>query len=320
MLSNLLFLGFGLLCAAIGGELFVRGLIGVASWLRLPASVVGATVAAFATSSPELTVAINAAAEDRPEIALGDALGSNIVNVGLVIGLLLLVGSSVSDLSRRDALTALGLTVLLGFMILDGELARTDGLVLLLCFAAWLSVNLQEALRERDERAPSDGQGSNDIALDTLGERRHGRSVIEAVLGLLFLVAAGRLLVIGAKGLGADLGLSTFVVGVVLVSLGTSLPELATAVASKLRGHAELGLGTALGSNVFNTSFIVGVAIILSPIDVDRRDVWTSLVFGGAVLVVLLWRVKGESFGRWRGGLLLAMYGGALGALLLLQA
>ena len=139
------------------------------------------------------------------------------------------------------------------------------------------------------------------------------------MLGLVFLVAAGRLLVVGAKGLGADLGLSTFVVGVVLVSLGTSLPELATAVASKLRGHAELGLGTALGSNVFNTSFIVGVATVLSPPEVDRRDVWTSLVFGAAVLVVLLWRVKGEDVGRWRGALLLAMYGGALGALLLLQ-
>jgi len=298
----------------------VRGLIGVAAWLRLPAALIGATVAAFATSSPELTVAINAAAEDRPEIALGDALGSNIVNVGLVIGLLLLVGTSTSDLSRRDALTALGLTVLLGFMILDGELARTDGMVLLLAFAAWLSVSLDEAFRERHERAPDDGQGSDDVAVNTLGERRHGRSVVEAVLGLVFLVAAGRLLVVGAKGLGADLGLSIFVVGVVLVSLGTSLPELATAVASKLRGHAELGLGTALGSNVFNTSFIVGVATVIAPIDVDRRDVWTSLVFGGAVLVVLLWRVKGEDFGRWRGGVLLAMYGSALAALLLLQA
>jgi cation:H+ antiporter len=320
VLSNLLFLGLGLLCAAIGGELFVRGLIGIASWLRFPAALVGATVAAFATSSPELTVAINAAADDRPEIALGDALGSNIVNVGLVIGLLLLVGSAASDLSRRDALTALGLTVLLGVLIVDGELARTDGMVLLLTFAAWLSVNVDEALRERGERPPDEGQSADDIALETLGERRHRRSVVEAVLGLVFLVAAGRLLVVGAKGLGADLGLSTFVVGVVLVSLGTSLPELATAVASKVRGHAELGLGTALGSNVFNISFIVGVTTVLSPFDVDRRDVWTSLVFGAAVLVVLLWRVKGKDFGRWRGALLLAMYGGALGALLLLQA
>lgn len=130
---------------------------------------------------------------------------------------------------------------------------------------------------------------------------------------------APTVLVVGAKGLGADPGLSTFFVGVVLVSLGTSLPELASAVASKVRGNAELGLGTALGSYVFNTSFIVGVVIVLSPIDVDRRDVWTSLVFGAAVLVVLLWRVKGKHFGRLRGALLLAMYGGSLGALLLLQ-
>ena len=139
MLSNLLFLGFGIVCAAIGGELFVRGLLGVAWWLRLPASVIGVTVAAFATSSPELTVAINAAAEGRSEIALGDALGSNIVNIGLVVGLLLLAGAAARDLSRRDALTALALIVLMGFLVLDGELQVTDGVVLLVVFAGWLA-------------------------------------------------------------------------------------------------------------------------------------------------------------------------------------
>ena len=236
MLSNLLFLGFGLVCAAIGGELFVRGLLGVAWWLRLPASVVGATVAAFATSSPELTVAINAAADGRSEIALGDALGSNIVNVGLVVGVLLLSGAAARDLSRRDALTALGLTALMGFLVLDGELQVTDGVVLLIAFAAWLAYTLERAFDQRDPR-PSDAEGEPEsVAFHDLAEHRHGRSVVEALLGLVLLVAAGRLLVVGAKGLGTDLGLSTFVVGVVLVSFGTSLPELATAISARVRG------------------------------------------------------------------------------------
>ena len=283
MLSNLLFLGVGLVCAAIGGELFVRGLLGVAWWLRLPASVIGVTVAAFATSSPELTVAIHAAADDRSEIALGDALGSNIVNIGLVVGLLLVAGAAARDLSRRDALVALGLTVLIGFLALDGELQVTDGVVLLVVFAGWLAHTLERALEVRSSQPSDATRERDDEAFQTLGEHRHARSAAEALVGLVFLVAAGRLLVVGAKGLGADLGLSAFIVGVVLVSFGTSLPELATAISARVRGHTELGLGTVLGSNIFNTSFIVGIATVISPIEVERRNVWISL----AMLLVL---------------------------------
>ena len=318
MLSNLLFLGFGLVCAAIGGELFVRGVLGVAWWLRLPASVIGATVAAFATSSPELTVAINAAADDHSEIALGDALGSNIVNVGLVVGLLLLAGAAARDLSNCDALTALGLTVLMGFLVLDGELQVTDGVVLLIAVAGWLAYTLGRAFEQREAR-PSEGE-ADDEAFQAVAEPKHGRSIVEALFGLVLLIAAGKLLVVGAKGLGDDLGLSTFVVGVVLVSLGTSLPELATAISARVRGHTELGLGTVLGSNILNTSFIVGIATVISPIDVQRRDVWISLGVGAAMLVVLVWRVRGVTLGRWRGVVLISMYAAVLVVLLALQA
>jgi cation:H+ antiporter len=320
VLSNLLFLGFGVVCAAIGGELFVRGLLGVAWWLRLPASVIGVTVAAFATSSPELTVAINAAAEGRSEIALGDALGSNIVNIGLVVGLLLLAGAAARDLSRRDSLTALGLILLMGILVLDGELQATDGVALLVVFAGWLAHTLERALALRYTR-PSDAEPEqDDEAFQTLGEQRHARSVAEALVGLVFLVAAGKLLVVGAKGLGADLGLSTFIIGVVLVSFGTSLPELATAISARVRGHTELGLGTVIGSNIFNTSFIVGIATVISPVEVERRDVWISLGVGGAMLLVLLWRVHGINLGRWRGVVLVSMYLAALAMLLVLEA
>ena len=317
MLSHYLSLSVGLVCAAIGGELFVRGLVGVAAWARVPARVIGATIAAFATSSPELTVAINAAADERPEIALGDALGSNLVNVGLVLGLVLLAGATAgADLSRRDALTAVSIAVLLGFLIIDGELARTDGVVLLFVFASWLSVVVREAFAAR----VAHGIASEDPEiLGAISERGHRRAVLFAALGLVALVIAGRLLVVGAKGIGADLGLSTFVIGVVLISVGTSLPELATAIAAKVRGHAELGLGTLLGSNIFNVSFIVGVTVVLVPIDVDRGDVAISLIFGIAMFPVVLWRVTGETLSRWRGGLLIAIYVIALVTLVVVQ-
>jgi len=318
VLIDVLSLVLGIGFAAVGGELFVRGLVGVSAWARVPAGVIGATVAAFATSSPELTVALNAAAEDRPEIALGDALGSNMVNLGVVVGLLLLAGTTnASDLSRRDAFTGLALVLLLALMVIDGDVARTDGLVLILCFAAWLAIVIRQTAR-LPEAQPHGGSSQDETVVATLGERLHGRSVIESLIGLGLLVAAGRLLVIGAKGIGAELGLSTFVVGVVLVSFGTSLPELATGIISKIRGHAELGLGTVLGSNIFNVGFIVGIAAVLSPIDVDRGDVWVS-IFLGAAMVPVLFVHTGARLSRWRGVALLGIYATAITVLIALQ-
>lgn len=301
-------LGLGLLFAGCGGELFVRGLVGLAAWLRMPAGVIGATVAAFATSSPELTVAVSAAGEGRPEIALGDALGSNIVNIGLVVGVVLALGAtSAADVSRRDALTGLAMALLLLVLVLDEEVSRRDGAVLLIAFSAWLAVTVERALR-----------GRSDIVA-TVAERRHGRALVAAALGLVSLVLAGRLIVAGAKSISEDLGLSTFVVGVVLVSLGTSAPELATAVIARVRGHAEVGLGAAFGSNIFNTSFIIGIAALIAPIGVVRRDVSISVLFGAALVAVVLVGSSGRRLPRWRGFVLLAAYAASILVLLAVQ-
>jgi cation:H+ antiporter len=301
-------LGLGLLFAGCGGELFVRGLVGLAAWLRMPAGVIGATVAAFATSSPELTVAVSAAGEGRPEIALGDALGSNIVNIGLVVGVVLALGAtSAADVSRRDALTGLAMALLLLVLVLDEEVSRRDGAVLLIAFSAWLAVTVERALR-----------GRSDIVA-TVAERRHGRALVAAALGLVSLVLAGRLIVAGAKSISEDLGLSTFVVGVVLVSLGTSAPELATAVIARVRGHAEVGLGAAFGSNIFNTSFIIGIAALIAPIGVVRRDVSISVLFGAALVAVVLVGSSGRRLPRWRGFVLLAAYAASIFVLLAVQ-
>jgi cation:H+ antiporter len=308
MARDLTFLAMGVLLAAVGGEFFVRGLVGLAAWARVPAGVIGATVAAFATSSPELTVAISAAQDGTPEIALGDALGSNIVNIGLVVGIVLLMGvTAATEISRRDAATALGMALLLFVLLIDGDVTRYDGALLLATFAVWIVWTTRTALRDRSD------------IVEAVGERRHGRSVAEAVIGLVCLIAAGRLLVVGAKGIGDDLGVSTFVIGVILVSFGTSLPELATAIISRVRGHAELGVSTALGSNIFNTSFIVGVAAVLAPIEVAAREAVVSIVAGVTLILVLLVGTKDEALSRWRGAILVGGYCISLIALLAQQ-
>lgn len=306
MTFDLLVLGLGLLCAAMGGELFVRGVVGIAEAARIPPGIVGATVAAFATSSPEVSVAISSALSDRPQLALGDALGSNVVNVGLVLGAAILIGPiRVGEGAiRRDMTAALVLPLLTVVLAADGSLTRPDGLVLAIVFSTWLVTTILAARRERS------------AAVEVLAEHSLPRAGVVAVLGLLVLVAAGRLIVVGAKGIGEDLGLDSFVVGVVFVAVGTSVPELATAVVSRLRGHEEIGLGTVLGSNVFNGGLVVALITLIAPFEVDWSEIMVSLVFGILVVIAVL-PFPRPLLGRFRGALLVTLYGSSVLSLLL---
>jgi cation:H+ antiporter len=287
----------GVVCAGIGGELFVRGAVGLAHWARVSPGIIGATVAAFATSSPELTVAINAAMAGRPQISFGDALGSNVVNVALILAIVLLISGiqSPRDSIKRDFPVALLVPVIIGVLFLDGVLSRIDGLLLLGMFLAWLIAVIIKARKQRS------------AAEKVLGERRGWLAAILCIIGLVLLVAAGRLIVAGSKGIAISLGISEFVTGAIIVAVGTSVPELATTIVAKLRGHDEVGLGTILGSNIFNGLLIVPVAAIICPISVDWRKVAVALVFG-LLAVVFTFPTRRGFIERRRGVLLLVLY------------
>jgi cation:H+ antiporter len=308
MSADISILALGLLCAAGGGELFVRGVVGLAEAARVPAGIIGATVAAFATSSPEVSVAISSALSDRPQLALGDALGSNVINVGLALGLALLIGPiSASDGTiRRDMAAALVIPLATGVLASDGYLGRLDAALLLAVFVIWLVTTVVAARRERS------------AAAEVLAEHSLRRALVVCGVGLLVLVAAGRLIVVGAKGIGTELGLDAFVVGVVFVAVGTSVPEIATALISRARGHEEIGLGTVLGSNVFNGAFILPIVVLISPFEVDWSEIAVSLVFGIAVVVAVL-PFPTSVLGRWRGALLVGLYGWSVATLLVLH-
>jgi cation:H+ antiporter len=263
-------------------------------------------VAAFATSSPELAVAIGSALDGRPELALGDALGSNVVNIGLVLGLAVLVGPFRvgGGTITRDLVAALAIPVLTIFLAMDGTIGRVDAVVLFSAFSVWLGAVLAEARRERS------------LAGEILGTHPLGRSLPVAAVGVAMLVAAGRLIVSGGTGIGDEVGLDPFVVGVVIVAIGTSVPELATTVIARLRGHAEIGLGAVLGSNVYNGALIVPVAAAISPISVDWGEIAVSLAFGIAVVLVVL-PLLGPVLGRRRGALLVSVYASSVLTLLL---
>lgn len=291
------FLLAGLALAGLGGEIFVRGLVGVARWARVAPGIVALTLAAFATSSPELAVSVTGALAGRPQIGLGNALGSNVLNIGLVLGLALAMSGITAsrDSIRRDFPVALLVPVLTAVLILDGELSRLDGLLMLGLFLTWLGAAFVEAWRQRS------------AVKQVLGEANRALIVISILAGLAMLVAAGRLLVAGGTWLGQALGLDLFIVGATIVAIGTCAPELATTVIARLRGHTEIGLGTLLGSNIFNGFFIVALVAVIHPIAVRWQEVAVGLAFGLILLAVILPGRDGV-IRRRRAVLLMALY------------
>lgn len=287
----------GIAAAAMGGELFVRGAVGLARWWRIPPGIIGATVAAFATSSPELSVSISSALAGSPQIALGDALGSNVVNVALVLALVLLMGSirSQRDAIRRDFSVGLLVPVLTGVLFLDGSISRIDGVLLLCLFLGWMVATVIEVRKQRS------------AAGNVLGEQRGWRVIAECIAGLILLIIAGNLIVAGARGVALKFGIDEFVIGATVVAIGTSVPELATAVIARMRGHDEVGLGAILGSNIFNGAFIVAIAALIHPIYVDWRDV-TAALGCGVVALVLAYPSANGWIERRRGAALLFLY------------
>jgi cation:H+ antiporter len=302
MIEHLIFLLIGLVCAGVGGELFIRGAVGLATWARIPAGIVGATVAAFATSSPELSVAISSSLSGTPQISVGDAIGSNIVNIGAILGIALLMSPTPAPREglRRDFPVALLVPFAIGLLVLDGNLSHLDGVVLLGLFSVWLIATIMEARRVR--AAVLEGEATGEVL-----SVKPSAAMVFSLIGLALLVVSGRTIVSGAVGIASAFGLDSFVIGATVVALGTSVPELATTVLAKIKGQEEVALGTILGSNIFNGLFIVGLAAVLSPMPLSFASVVAGLLTG-AVLTLCAYPPSNGVLGRQRGALLLALY------------
>lgn len=296
-LSDVLSLLGAIALAAFGGEAFLKGILGVAAHLRLPKMLVAVTLAAFATSSPELTVSTMAALSGKPEIGLGDALGSNVVNVGLILGLALMFGGLSVRYSeiRRDYLLALAVPVFTIFLMRDGMLSRAEGSLLLVLFVLWLGLAIRQVIQHR----------RNNHA-EAAHPDHPGHSWLLLLAGLAGLILAGRLFVTGASGIATSLGIHPYIIGATVVAIGTSLPEMVTTLLARLRGHDDIGLGTLLGSNLFNGLAIVGIAASIHPIHAPVSKVSVALLFG--LLTVLLVFPRQDLLYRGHGMVLLLAY------------
>ncbi len=305
MLDYLL-LASGIACAALGGDLFVRGAIGLAHAARVSGVIIGTTIAAFATSSPEFAVAVTSAIQKTPQISLGDALGSNVVNIALVLGLALLASPINAPRSsiRRDFPLALAIPALTALACTDGMLSRVEAALLMATFVFWLAGVIVSAYRQREAETST-----------TKLLRGHHAAAIGGA-GLLLLILAGEMIVSGARGIATTFGVSDFVIGATVVAVGTSVPELATALVAKWRGHDDIGLGTLLGSNIFNGLWIVPVAALIHPIDINLEQAGTALVFGTAALLVAF-PPRSGIIGRRHGAVLILVYGAYVTTVLL---
>lgn len=287
----------GVVLAWFGGELFVKGGVGLAAWARWPTAVIGVTVAAFGTSSPELMVAIHAAKDGVPQISLGDVLGSNVVNVSLVLALVLsFSGMKAEDPGvLRDWFVSLLVPGILYALLMDGWFSRSDAIIMMGCFFAWLFVVISHARAHAATKAASAEKVPMIRMLGLI------------LLGLVLLIGAAQFVVHGGKTIALALGWSPFIVGAVIVAVATSTPELATTLIARMRGHHDVGLGNILGSNIFNALFIASVAALIQPYKVNLPELMPSLLFG-ALTTLLIIPGPGGYIGRFRGVLLLSIY------------
>lgn len=262
MLVNILLVIAGLILLMWGADRFVHGAAAAARNLGVAPLLIGLTIVAFATSAPEILVSVVASLEQQPGLAIGNAIGSNIVNIGLVLGITAIIRpiEIESATLRREMPALLAVSLLTVSLFLDTYLSRMDGIVMLtglVIVMFWLA-------RLGSRSAPNDPI-NRDFEAEIPTDVRMSMAVIWLIVGLGTLLIGAELLVNGAIGVATELGISEVVIGILVVALGTSLPELAVSLASALKGEYGLAIGNIVGSNIFNLLAVIGIAATIAP-------------------------------------------------------
>jgi cation:H+ antiporter len=299
LFTDVFLLAFGIGLLIVGGESMVRGAAALARQLGVSPLVVGLTVVAFGTSAPELAVNVTAAIRGDGAIAFGNLIGSNLANVGLILAgsalvRKLTVHSTVITREIPMMLVASAAALLMGFDALRMEpisqYDRAEGLLLLLFFGIFLYYTIAETIRKR----------ATDPFLQEVRERKIGSRMKSlgasaglVAIGILFLALGGQSTVIGAVGLAEVLGAPKSLIGLTVVAVGTSLPELSTSMMAARKGESDIAVGNVIGSNIFNLLFVLGVTSVIQPIPVPPRgyaDLVAMFLFGVALMVLSLGR------------------------------
>jgi len=310
MLQFWIALVVGLLLLMWSADRFVLGSAATARNLGIAPIIIGMTIMGFGTSAPEMLVAAIAAWNNNPGLAIGNAVGSNIANIALVLGVAAIVApmSVDSNVLRRE-FPVLIFVILLAFgLMFDGELSRLDGIILLVTLGGVIFWMIRLGLKTRTQ--------TDRLQTELTDEIPSGLSmkaaIIWIIVGLIVLVLSSQMLVWGATGIARSFGISDLVIGLTIVAIGTSLPELAASVAGALKGEHEIALGNVIGSNIFNTLAVLGLVGVIRPNefmpDVLQRD-FPVMIGLTALLFLMAYGFRGPGrINRVEGGILLSLF------------
>lgn len=303
-LSNILFLILGLITLILGGEVLVKGATKLALRFNVSSLVVGLTVVAFGTSAPELLVSLNSALKGSPDFALGNVIGSNISNLALVLGMAALFGSIPikKDSARRDWPVTIGASILLYWFAYNGLISNIEGTILVVLLIIYLGSLLYTTRREQIKLNVNEPKNE-------LEKRGIVKDIFQVSLGIICLYFGADWFIGGAEEIAVTLGISQRVIGLTILALGTSLPELFTSIIAARKGETDLALGNLLGSNIFNVLSIIGITSIIKPLSVNAEMLHTDFPWMiGITLLILPLMIFRKRLGTPSGIILISAY------------
>ena len=302
---NLLWMFVGFMLLFVGGEFVIRSSIALSLKLNIPRLVIGMTVVAFATSLPELLVSINAAINEAPSIAINNVVGSNIANIGLVLGITCIIGNiNVKETFYKVVWPVMFMfSIILWYMVYQNqEINRMDGVLLIVLLIVFILYVIRFSLTKYKE-----GSINNNLVYSS-----SFKIIIWLIIASLALYYGAEWLVDGAINVAAEMGYSEAVIAVSVIAIGTSIPELATSILAMIKGEQGISLGNLIGSNIFNIGSVLGITSIIKPIKIDdiavfERDIIWMLVFAALVMLLALLPRK-NVIGKIKGFFLIFLY------------
>ncbi|MCH5212388.1 MAG: calcium/sodium antiporter [Oscillospiraceae bacterium] len=294
----LLLVGFVLLVK--GSDAFVDGSSSVAKLLGVPGVIVGLTIVSMGTSAPEAAVSVTAGFNGSNEIAISNLVGSNAFNMLIVAGLSAAITPFMIDkiVLKRDFPVCLGIMAVTILMCLDGVVSRLDGIIMLVIFVAYISYLIYDAVKNRGSADEND----DEKPMSTV------KSIIFIIVGLAAVIAGGQCVVSSAQKIALALGMSETIVGLTVVAIGTSLPELVTSVVAARKGHSDIAIGNVVGSSIFNLAFVMGMSSTANPIGVVPEAIIDAFIMLGVNALGFVFCITRRKFERWEGITLVCIY------------
>ena len=309
MLIYSVFVAIGLILLVLSADKFVSGSTSVAKHYGMPPLLIGMVIVGFGTSAPEMVVSALAALEGSPGIALGNAYGSNITNIALILGVTALYMPIVvhSKVLKKELQILTAVTVLSTGLLLDLQISRLDAVILLFLFLVLTIWSIKQGLSQPKDSFAKEIQ--IELELESTSIKK---SYLYLVVGLIVLIISSRMLVYGAVGIANFFGVSDIIIGLTVVAIGTSLPELASSIIAAKKGEPDIALGNILGSNLFNTLAVVGIAGVIQPLSLDvevlKRDLLVMILLTTSLFLFGYGFKKTGRINRVEGGALLLSF------------